>query len=91
MPKMVVVGWRDAIHLPMHWQPLQEYLDKADQIQDRPHYTCGFLIKETDDYIVVCLDFTDVNANGPALVNMAQIIQKDMIISLTELDISPKS
>jgi hypothetical protein len=92
MPKTVLVQWHDAIHLPLNWQSTDAYIKRADTIYNRNHYTCGFLVKETDDYVLICLDFTEaMNSTDIELINMAQIIHKNMIMSIKELDIKNES
>lgn len=81
--KEVRVEWLDACHVPLGWQPIQTYLDQAVEYANLTHYTVGILIEENDDYIVVALDIR--GGNSSSIVNMAQCIHRNMIISIKEL------
>ena len=81
--KPVKVEWKDAVHVTLGWQLLEAYLLKAEEYGNLLHYTVGILIEETDEYIVIALDVR--NTRPPTLINMAQVIQKKMIVSVKEL------
>lgn len=86
--KEVRVEWQDAVHISAGWQSLEVYLKRAIEFANLSHYTTGFLIEENDDYVIVALDIR--NRKSPMLINMAQCIHKNMIISIKELEIKEK-
>ena len=81
--KQIMVEWLDAIHIPMGWQPLEIYLHKAKEHANVIHNTVGILIDETEDYVVIALSIKE--GNGQILVNLAQLIHKNMIVSIEEI------
>lgn len=81
--KKVEVKWLDAVHITHGWQYLEAYLEKAKDYANLVHCTSGYLIEDNDEYIMVALDIR--KEKFPVMINMAQCIQKKMIISTKEL------
>jgi len=85
MPKMVLVEWLDAIHLTCGWNSDTYYKQEAKNIESMKHLTCGFLLEDNDSYVVIALDFRDSYKTMKPVCNMAQVIHKNMIVSMTSL------
>ncbi|KKN26965.1 hypothetical protein LCGC14_0869610 [marine sediment metagenome] len=83
--RIVRIDWVDAIHTNDGWRPLQYYLEKFKTFHSRVHSTVGFLVGETDDYYLVALDIAEATNDVPMLVNQLQLIHKNMVTQIEEL------
>ena len=79
----VQVGWLDAVHIPTGWQTIEFYRQRAREHANIVHKTVGILIDETENYVVVALSVKEGETQH--LVNLAQVIHKDMIVYMEEV------
>lgn len=85
--KMVVVRW-DDIYTKSGWHPI----DEADKSYGCPCETMGWLVTESDRYIIVAgsigsLDSTD---DKPNLAGDITTIPKSVVRDIMELEVKPK-
>lgn len=81
--KRVSITWLDAVHMPEGWKTLAYYREQARNFARIPHYTTGYLIEETNEYVAIALDIRTKVL--PIIVNMVQVVHKEMITSMAEV------
>ena len=83
--RLVHIIWHDAIHFNSGWKPINQYIKEASLVAFRKHYTCGYLIEETEEYVLIALDVAEQLDNNAALANQLQLIHKPMIVSMLDV------
>lgn len=68
VPDVVLAIWEDStvIRNPVVWRPFDVVRDEAERFFKR-HMTVGFLIEETDDYLLVSHSINEVGATTDSI------------------------
>jgi hypothetical protein len=84
---LVEVWWDDATDMPSGW------IEAIEEIEVKPCIilTIGFLVKETDDYVIVALDTNNGGHNGRSqipkgMIRNMKIIKKADVTRLTAVN-----
>lgn len=65
-PPLVEVEWVDSMGYP-GWRDGNDAVARMDCVDDMRHYTCGYLVKQTSEYVGVALSVGWTGTVGDAV------------------------
>lgn len=81
-PPMVLVQWFDTgMHMDHGWAKVESYADELDKPELMTASTCGFLVHENDEHLLVALSWDEANENALSV----QVISQLAVIERTNL------
>lgn len=81
-PARVEVEWIDS-ESQGSWHPLAQALAEAEP--DPLHRTCGFLLAETERYVLVALNYRDESDESRPMVSDTMRIPRSTVLALHRL------
>ena len=85
-PKLIYLEWCDALELSSQWKELEELIELAER-KDWIVCEAGWLLKETDEYILLASKRMDFENDIPNFANAVKI-PKTWILKRVEINIS---
>lgn len=81
---VVLVRWRDSLTGVGGWHAIGEAETHAQEAWDKPLSAAGFLVAETDHYVVLATGYNPVS-EGEAEVTGTLMIPRSEVVSLHRL------